>query len=57
MDSENVYPGVSYSRRSEKRTFVYSGKEEAKATSGKKLKDRGRVLTKFLAKSCKKYGI
>ncbi|XP_044167862.1 uncharacterized protein LOC122951883 [Acropora millepora] len=39
MDSENVEQGVSYSRRSYKRTFVYLDKEEAKATSGKRLED------------------
>ena len=39
MDSENVEQGVSYSRRSYKRTFVCLDKEEAKATSGKRLED------------------
>lgn len=39
MDLENVYQGVSYSRHSYKRTFVYLDKEEAKALSGKKLED------------------
>ena len=39
MDLENVYQGVSYSRHSFKRTFVCLDKEEAKASSGKKLED------------------
>ncbi|XP_068727278.1 uncharacterized protein [Montipora capricornis] len=39
MDSENVEQGVSYSRRSYKRTFVYLDKEEAKATSAKRLEE------------------
>ena len=39
MDLENVYKGVSYSRHSFKRTFACLDKEEAKASSGKKLED------------------
>lgn len=39
MDSENVYQGVSYNRRSYKRTFVFLDKEDAKPLSGKKLED------------------